>query len=468
MKNILIFLSVALLMFSGCDSYLETDTYNQIDSENAFKTASDIKAARNGLYYALGSYRFCGNYVLAIGDFAADISVADGSSGHFVTINDYSFTDTQDELEKVWEYGYSIVNTATQMIPAINVLLANEETTDADKDDLNLYLAEVHALRAMAYFHMVNIFGLPYGTDSNPHGGLVLMDEQAIMPTEDVSRSSVVETYTLIMEDISNSLSAFDKTTSEMNGFYLNEAGVNALKARILLFMGDYQNAILAADKALTLKAAKSIGEADYLGMWKSLTLGEEEIFSIAKTEDDNLSANSLNTLYGSYKGSLYSDFKSDFGANDYRLNLIDNTHPMKFDGIESSAATSNIPQLRVSEMYLIKAECNANLGLLDVARTALLFTAKRNGDITDVTDLPTTKSDLLQFIAKERKREFFQEGHRFYDARRTSEKISVQGSDTDFDVSKFVYPIPADEINSGFKCEQNEGWFNNLPIPKK
>jgi len=34
----------------------------------------------------------------------------------------------------------------------------------------------------------------------------------------------------------------------------------------------------------------------------------------------------------------------------------------------------------------------------------------------------------------------------------------------TNYDVAKFVFPIPADEINSGFGCEQNEGWEDALP----
>ncbi|GET31188.1 hypothetical protein PbJCM13498_00510 [Prolixibacter bellariivorans] len=454
---------------TSCDSFLDTKSYNQINSGDAFKTVDDVKAARNGLYYDLGSYRFCGNYVIAIGDFAGDISVADGSSGHFVNINNYAISDATPELSDVWQYGYKIVNNSTKIINGIDALLDNPETTEAQKNELNLYKAESYGLRALAYFHLVNIFGLPYGVDSNPHGGLVLMDKNAIEPEQNVSRSSVAETYSQILSDIDNSLAAYKLTPSKVNQFYFNRAAVYALKARTMLYMENYSEAITAAQESLDLRVVKEMKKADYLDMWKSLTISDEDIFTIAKTSDDNLSSNSLNTLYGSYGGHVSPGLVGDFTSTDYRLSLIDTTassnHPMKFDGIESSAATSNIPQFRVSEMKLIIAEASAHLGLLDDARAALFFTAQRDSQITSVDDLPSTQADLLAFIAKERKRELFQEGQRYYDARRTGEKLTIaNGKYTNFDVRKFVYPIPADEINAGYQCEQNENWSDNLP----
>lgn len=471
MKKYIYYITSLLLLFvTSCDSYLETETYNQVPTEDAFNTVDDIKAARNGLYYLLGTYRFVGNYVIAIGDFASDIAVADGSSGHFVSINTYAVSEADDEFDAIWNYGYKVVNNATHMINGINELMESSETLEEDKILLNKYKAEAYGIRAFAYFHLVNVFGLPYGIDDNPHGGLVLMDETAIEPEENVSRSSVVETYAQIQKDIEKSLETYELVDPAYidNEFYFNPAAVNALSARVKLYMKDYTGAIADAEKAIEIKGVKdleSIPDQEYLEMWTSLTISDEDIFTIVKSEDDNLSANSLNTLYGSYGGAVTQSLIDEFDENDIRLSLIDGTHPKKFDGIESSAATSNIPQFRVSEMKLIIAEASAMEDNFEDARKALFFTAQRNKAITSVDDLPATKEDLLNFIAKERKREFFTEGHRYYDARRTGEKITVaNGKYTDFDVQYFVYPIPADEINSGFQCEQNEGWYENLP----
>lgn len=99
----------------------------------------------------------------------------------------------------------------------------------------------------------------------------------------------------------------------------------------------------------------------------------------------------------------------------------------------------------------------------ISAAQTALLYTAKRNTDITTVADLPATQAGLLEFIADERIREFFTEGHRFYDLRRTGAVATIAGDDQ-FVAANFVYPIPSEEINSGFGVTQNEGWSDNLP----
>ncbi len=469
MKKILFLLGVVSLFLYSCDSYLESDNFNQTESENALKSVSDIKAARNGIYYKLGTYRFCGNNVIAIGDFAADMSVADGSSGHYVSINNYTIDDTENEFEQVWEYGYDMVSMSTQILISSEELLAKGSLTDSETNEIMLYRAEAYGLRALAYFHLVNIFGLPYGTDATSTGGLVLMENEVILPGEKVSRSSVSATYSLINSDIDNAMAAFEETTLKTNGFYLNVGGINALKARVSLYEGELTAAIAHAEAAL---AAKGIGEEfvvteeAYLGMWSSLTISDEEIFTIAKTEDDNLSANSLNTLYGSYGGKVTESLYNEFTETDYRRKLINSSdlHPKKFDGIESSAATSNIPLFRVSEMKLIIAEASLATNIAK-AKEALLFTASRDSEIETVDDLPSTEAELRAMIALERKKELFQEGHRWYDARRTGELISVaNGQYVDFDVQKFVFPIPADEINSGFGCEQNEGWYNNLP----
>lgn len=51
----------------------------------------------------------------------------------------------------------------------------------------------------------------------------------------------------------------------------------------------------------------------------------------------------------------------------------------------------------------------------------------------------------IIDVIDKERKLELVQEGHRFFDARRLGKIISVaDGAYTNFNIAKFVYPIPS------------------------
>lgn len=230
-----------------------------------------------------------------------------------------------------------------------------------------------------------------------------------------------------------------------------------------------------------------------YADHWKSTAIGAEDLFSLLKSDQDNLSANSLNGLYGDYAATLNPDmvkayFKHEekkqingkdttvwVPNNDYRFNLITEKskefatpHPMKFNGMPTNSNLTNIPVMRVSELYLIAAEANAQLGNVAEAQKALFFTASRNTDVTAADKLPAGKDELLQYIAAERVREFFQEGHRYFDLRRTGAVADIAG-DPAFKFYNFVYPIPRSEINAGYldKQYQNDDWKNNLPKRK-
>ncbi|NLD24338.1 MAG: RagB/SusD family nutrient uptake outer membrane protein, partial [Bacteroidales bacterium] len=336
-------------------------------------------------------------------------------------------------------------------------------------------LSQFYALRALAHFDLVNLFGLPYkagGGNSQP--GIVVISDTPIEEFQQVTRSSVEETYTQILKDIESAKQYAGGELEEAADkyYYLNEAAIYALEARVNLYMHRYDAAIVAAEEAIELRDSEGVNNQVYLSMWRDVVTTGEDIFTLKKSADDNLSANALNTLYGSY-GSKVSEFtKTRFEATDIRSALVythrdyGNNHPGKYDGLTTAAAVSNIPVFRLSEMYLIIAEAEAELGNdLIAAQNALFYTAKRNTDITTIADLPATQEGLLEFIADERVREFFVEGHRFYDLRRTGVTATIAG-DANFVAANFAFPIPSEEVNSGFGVTQNEGWSNNLPSP--
>jgi hypothetical protein len=471
MKKILtyILLFTLALWSTGCS--LETDPTSSIPTEKAFDTPQDVLNGMHGAYHSMGGFEFLGRNVIAIGDMSSDISLASASSGHFVAINGWSINEDNADLTDTWTIGYEVIDRCTRAINGAKELIANPEEnrlSDSDINNLHSYSAQLYALRSLSHFTLVNIFSLPFraGTE-NSQLGIVLVDENPIEAFEQVSRSTVKLTYDHILKDIASAkehyaqLSAAHKLS--ISQYFMNEAALIALEARVKLYMQDYEGAVTAAERAIELRGSADISNEDYLNMWTSVAINDEDIFTIVKSNADNLSSNSLNTLYNSYGGSITQFVKEKFSQNDARLGLISGNHPEKFDGIPSAEAVSNIPVFRKSEMYLIAAEAYANLSEIDNARTALLYTAKRNSDIQSVDDLPDNQDDLLTFIEDERVREFFQEGHRMYDLRRTGKAADI-GGNSQFIFANFVYPIPVSEINAGFGVVQNPDWHLNLP----
>lgn len=461
---------VLALGMSACD--FDTKNYQQIPTENAYQSLQDIQNGMNGAYYAVGNYPFLGNYATAYGDFCAGISNGSRSSGHFYYQSAWIVQDTDGELESIWNYGFKIIDRCTRTIQGGKEILANASTlnlSDYEIAQAKSYISQCHAMKALAYYYLVNLFAYPY-QNGGSQLGLPLVVDEPIEEFAKVERATVEATYAQIKSDIEDAETLAAESGIIPNAFYMGPMAIQALKARVYMSLGQYEVAKDAALAAIELKG-KGNGKGDdnepideaYISMWTSLAITSEDLFTIAKSEADNLSANSLNTLYGSYGATFTNNTLAVFGPNDIRTRLLDGNTTLKYQGLPTSAATSNIPVFRKSEMSLIIAEVDARAGRIDDAKDYLFYTAKRDKDIASVDDLPNTTEELLEFIADERIREFAGEGHRFYDARRMGLKINIQGYQP-FDIANFVFPIPADEINAGFCTQQNEGWEDGLP----
>lgn len=476
MKKIKYILFALILTTGATSCSLDVTNYDSVESDNAFSTLKDVRNGMNGAYYDLGSYRFLGNYATAFGDFLAGISAGSASSGHFYAISNFTFADTESEIEDIWNYGFKVVNATTRTIVGGKKVLDGGNLSDDEKKELNSYLGQCYALKALANYYLVNLFALPY-SDANKSGlGLPLVKDEPIEAFASIKRSTIEETYNQILSDMASAETALSAGSSVSSAYYMGPMGLKALEARVYMSLGQYGKAEAAAKEALSLKG-KGTGTAvdsdpsneTYLNMWSSTAVTDEDLFTIIKSDNDNLSANALNTLYDSYYCTIQDAVIAQFADTDIRKGLLrDNsdgagTQPAKFDGTSTAQAVSNIPVFRKSEMSLIIAECEARIGTISEAQNYLMYTAKRNTAIAEVSNLPSTKSDLLSFISVERIREFFAEGHRLYDARRMGDLVQADNY-SNFDIQKFVLPIPASEINTGIGIVQNTEWSKNLP----
>src|SRR5690606_13364156 len=107
----------------------------------------DIENALNGAYRNVGSYYYRGNRVIAIGDMASDVAEADASTGHFVAINMWTFTDTSGELLDAWTYAYKVIDQSTRGINGSLELLNGGNLPEGDDARLESALSQFYALR---------------------------------------------------------------------------------------------------------------------------------------------------------------------------------------------------------------------------------------------------------------------------------------------------------------------------------
>lgn len=466
---------LATLTLASCS--LDTETYDQTD--DPFTSLSGIQSGMNGAYNTLANYEFLGNYASSLGDFVSGISTGSSSSGHMLAYSQFTFSDTEEELEDMWNYGYKTITLATTTINNAESMIASGAIRESEQPEAYNYIAQCYALKAISNWYLVNYFALPYSSANASTPGIIVIDRDVTEPFQQVSRGTVQDTYNQIVNDLNSAEEAFSNAGSEAetSPYYLGVPALKALEARVYLSLGNYSEAEAAAKAALSQHDASAIGDSidtslndsvAYSDIWGQTTSTDEDIFTLKKSENDNLSANAINTLYGSYYCTFQNNVLNSLSSTDIRRGLLrassggNGTSSIKFDG-RASQAVSNVPVFRKSEMSLIIAECAARLGNIGEAQNYLLYTARRNKAIKYASDLPQTADGLLSFISQERIREFFGEGHHFFDARRTGETVKPAGFNA-WDISKFVFPIPAAEINTGTGCTQNENWDANLP----
>jgi len=455
--------------FYSCNDFLTEKPASSLLYEEAFDRASDFESVMNGAFWSLGSHRFLGRNVLAIGDVSSDLTTHSRRTSHFLNIFNYIIVDTDGILNEIWEFGYRIINGCSRVIDAGNNL--PESFLPQDIPIVHTQMSQAYAVRALATFYLTNIFGLPYSPANRSTLGVVNVTE-TVLPFTRVERATVAENYAHILSDIAKAKEYLAKPgVRSLSQAYMNEAAIYALEARVKLYMKDYDGAIAAANQAIALRGGSIVSTVDdYERMYRSLFPSSEDIFFIAKAEDDQLSANSLNTLYNVYGVGIADTVFNLFAENDIRLPLLSTVHTLglggKFSGIFGNNQVSNLPVFRLPEQYLILAEAYALKTTPNFAKAKeylLEVAAKRNPDL-DPNSIPET-ADIFNYIVLERKLELVQEGHRFFDLRRWGLTANVSnGLFTDFSIYQFVFPIPFLEVNSRWGVVQTEGWHNNLP----
>lgn len=468
MKKIYNVLMTLALVGAVSSCGMDTEIYQYKDAEGAFSSVKDLSNAINGAYYYTGYYGFMGRDVVAIGDIMSGLCKGSEAKGWYAAIGSYSITTSEAEFKRAYSTCYKVIDQTTRIINNGQGVIGAEQFID-----------EAYGLRALSNWYLVNLFALPYQSGEN-NLGIVLVDEKPIEPFQELHRATVGETYKLIEKDLNAAIAGFQKD-GDRGAFYMNLGAAQALKARVALDKKDYSAAASAAQAAIAWKGTGNADAADnvpsndtYLTMWftgaATVAMSQEDIFTIVQSSADNNGSSSLSNLYGSYENTLSIWTESVFDKeNDIRWQLIDQEaacglQPMKYRGTPTSIYANNLPVFRKSEMALILAEAYAQQGDLDQAKNYLTFTAKRNAKFeSDILPTLNSKDDIMAFLQNERIREFIGEGHYWFDARRLGYKVQSNYYN-EFDIQKFMLPIPEDEMSANVGIEQNTDWSNNVP----
>ena len=446
----LLMAAVFLSGASSCKKALDISPVDTIDQSKALLTSKDVEVALVGSYSALGSRNFYGGRAFLMADFLANTDAIDwfGTYEELTQTINKSLLKTNTFVNNVWADGYTAINDANNVIAAIDKVDA------AKKSRIE---GEAKFIRGAVYFDLVRLFGKAYNDGSpttNLGVPLVLTPTTSVNDGSYVSRATVAAVYTQAIADLTEAESKLPAT----NGFFATKSAAAGMLARIYLQMGNYAAAGSAANRVISsgnysltssfIAAFPVVGSA----VGSNTT---EDVFSIQVRTLTGF--NGYNEFYGSstYGGRgdaiiSQSWINRTYNPADDRINAFyddGDVFTSKFGN-----QYGNVSVIRLAEMYLVRAECNARL-----APAAPIGGQTPAQDLSVVRSRAglTTSTATLTDILNERKLELAFEGFALHDAKRTQTNI---GS-ISWNANNLVFPIPQIEIDANKNIVQNPGY---------
>jgi starch-binding outer membrane protein, SusD/RagB family len=461
-------LCILLLATVSCQKdILDPTPRTNIAEENAFDTPARVLGQVNGLYDGAKAGQLLGGRFLIYNDIRAEEFINKRTNG-VTGLETWNHTLSSDapEVEGLWAAAYAAIN-------RINIFLKRLDD-NAAKIDANLlpqYKAEAKFIRALCYFDLVVLYARPYTSDDGGSPGLPLrLIAETTSANNDLARSSVKETYQQILIDLNEAEANLPATysTSELNVTRAHKNSVIALRTRVYLSMGKYNEVITEAQKIVSATApfqSKS-GVLHKLETNVATTFTTyttpESIFSMPMTEGDPPGQQNQLCYYynkpGVGNGEYSLNSKGILGdttwkASDARkVNFLSvvgsDTYFKKFN--KPAPFTDYVPVLRYAEILLNYAEAAARTG--DLPKAIELLTAVRNRSHASYIFPPAsiaTQSELIKTILTERRIELLGEGFRSIDILRLGQAIPGKSTINPIQPtqSEYIWPIPASEL---------------------
>lgn len=457
----------------------------------------------------------------------ADMPSRNVGYNHFAAYQAYAdFNKTGDASAIIWHNMYKQINSANAVLQSI--------PADTENAELKMYRAQALGYRAFDYWVLAQNFGRTYyGNQSKPCVPVITDENQTQAAAEGCARNTVQEVYDQIVADLTAAIESceasgmsVDKLLDVKPRRMLNLDALYGLRARVYLTMREYAKAAADASKAIEVSNCSpltiaevskpgfngfdhswmwgvAIAETDRVvtsgivnfpshmcsfaygyvtvGAWR--TLAQNLFVTIPATDvrkgwwlDENFESPNITSTQKSYLHSFGAGSIKDTGTG-----ILPYTN-VKFDAYQSVLGTStnasDIPLMRIEEMYYIKAEGLAMSGNTGEA-LKVLSTFEKTYRNPSFTTSAATGEDIQQVIFGKRRIEFWGEGLTWFDVKRLNTGIDrtqagfpdafIYKLAPDNDELAWIFPIPESEVTANKLINEDQ---NNptlaRPLPVK
>lgn len=498
MKNLkYIAASLAVVIgLSSCEKTLDVAPKDSIAASEALTSIVGVNALLQTTYANLRHVRYYGQSYKILPDIMADnIYPIPGLNSNRLITNSVNQPGAHMNL---WNSTSGELNLYSAGINQANTVIAAIDKVSGSATDKNKILGQALALRGLFYFDLVKTYGynpqyIPTinGKPFDLGVPIVLKPTNSLAEIENPARATVDNNYKQIEADLLQAETLMDNSLNTSNkNHYMTQNVIRAILAKVYLTWGKYDKAANYADKVISFSGSTFQPGSNYATMFYAEN-NPEAIFEIVFTDVQTLGNESLQSYYAQFPSEYanrqnqasfdnnaepkvgYGDFSPTpellalYETGDVRRNTITTAkksnvtvnYVRKWAPTKGVNFLHNVTWMRISEMYLIRAEANFRLG------TAVGATPQADLDKirlrAGLTSVPVT----LAAILKERRVELAFEGDRWFDLVRLGmdiPKSTALGTlapiayNTDF---RILAPIPNADLAVNPNLVRNNGY---------
>lgn len=470
-----------IVFFASCDSLLDVQPRQSIETSVALSTPDLVRASVFGAYNNLKAQALYGCNLNAVADaLGDDTRIINRAGGRYVSEGQNVINNSLGG----WATYYSSINQINLIIKA----LPKVNMPDAEKATIE---GEMTFLRALLYFNLARIYSYePKAIIPALDKGSVPLLLEGVDDTPQItypSRSKASEIYNQMYKDLNIAIA---KAPTGGGPSRATKGAAHALLARVALYNEDWALAISSATSALNSGIGRFVGTGELVASWRG-NQNPESLFEVLfNTRQESLGVNnalqSAYTTIGSVseaaglaasrtvlppaKGwgavvpttaliALHSPLDIRRGLYQLGLNRSNSVveECTKFLGKSGVVYMDNVPVIRMSEMYLIRAEANARLDKFKEGADDLNIIRRRAG-LAESTTL-TTQKTILDEMELQRRLELAFEGHRWFDLKRWKRDVIKSTGNVPYGDTRTISPIPNSEILANKNLVQNTGY---------
>lgn len=446
-RNTFSIICFAMLLTTSCKKFVDIDLpADKITADGVFTNDASAIAGINGVYYYVNNTALSTVTYPAL--FSDELTMLN-ASGLYLQSQENSYDPTSPDFGFFTNY-YKAINAANAILENVDKSVT---VTDSIKKQVK---GEAAFLRAFCHFKLLNLYG-----------NVPLITMTDVTKTATQGNTPLETIYKGIIADLNSAYDLVADRYPSDNRARANKNVVSALLAKVYLYHKEWANAETAATRVITATGDYSLpndlntifqaGSNETIWqLWNQngyTSVGVSFIPSVTSTVSYQVRDELLDAFEENDKRkTAWLKAGTDGAANLY--------YPYKYKQrtTASGTAAEYQVQLRLGELYLIRAEARAQQDDVPGAMEDLTKLRERTGLLEVTAD---SQEEALLKVEQERRVELFcEEGNRWFDLNRTGRtEYWLELVKTDFPERAVLLPYPQNIVNSNPNLIQNTGY---------